>query len=89
MQHAAGADAFLQDRIGHVQRAGYDPMPLTLRALPQIDQRDLGFAQEGERLGRGERPPAARDLLLRQADLHVGGHGDIHHLRVRQIQVVH
>src|SRR5258706_1313550 len=25
-------------------------------------------------------PAAGRDLLLRQADLHVGGHGDIHHL---------
>jgi hypothetical protein len=64
-------------------------MPLAFRALPQIDERDLGFPQEGERFGSGERPPPARGLLLRQADLHVGGHGDIHHLRVGQLQVVH
>ena len=36
-----------------------------------------------------DRPAAARDLLLVQPDLHVGGHRDIHHLRVGQIQVVH
>ncbi len=36
-----------------------------------------------------ERPAAARDFLLRQPDLHVGRHGDVHHLRVRQFQVGH
>ncbi len=29
------------------------------------------------------------DGVLRQADLHVGGHGHVHHLRVRQVQAVH
>ena len=36
-----------------------------------------------------QRPAAPRDLLLRHADLHVGRHRDVHHLRVRQFQVVH
>jgi hypothetical protein len=33
--------------------------------------------------------PLARDFLLMHADAHIGRHRDVHHLRVRQFQVVH
>src|SRR5262245_47772132 len=58
VQHAAGADAFLQARIGYVQRTGDHAVPLALAFLAQIDQRHVRLAEQRKRLPRAERPAA-------------------------------
>ena len=72
-----------------MQRAGDAAVLCALAGLAQIDEGDIRPSDQRDRLRRLQRPAAARDLLLRQADLHVGRHGDVHHLRVRQFQVGH
>ena len=89
MQHAAGADVVLQIWIGRVQRAGNDAVLFAFAFLAQIDDRDVGAAAQRDGLGGRQRPAFARDVLLVQADMHIGRHRDVHHFRVRQFQVVH
>ena len=64
-------------------------MALALGAFTEIDQGDVRFSDDAKRLHGGYRPAAARNLLLMEADLHVGGDSNIHHLRVSELQVVH
>src|ERR1700736_1605165 len=67
VQHAAGADVFLQARIGHVQGARDDAVTLALVLLAQVDERDVGLADEREALLGGNRPAAPRDLRLMES----------------------
>src|SRR3984893_2089276 len=87
VKDAAAADILLQRRVRHVQRARNDAVAFALATLAQVDERDLGLADQAPRLLCRYRPATAGDLLLRQADLHVGGYGDIHHLRVGELEV--
>ncbi len=48
-----------------------------------------GRPVSADRLACAHRPAAPRDLLLRQPDPHVGGHGDVHHLRIGQVELAH
>jgi len=58
-------------------------------ALTQIDERDILASKKRLCLARTERPPAPRYFRLQKSLAHVGGHRDIHHLRVWQIQAGH
>ena len=89
VQHAARADIVRKLGVGGVQRARDDAVLLAFRPLAQIDERHVGPAVEGHGLGGADRPAPPRDLLLGKADAHVGRHGDIHHLGIGQIEIVH
>ena len=89
VQHPSGADVLGQLRIRRVQRAGDDSMLRALRPLAQIDQRGTGLAHQRPGLGWRHRPALAGDLVLGQADAHVGGHGHVHHLGVGQVELPH
>src|ERR1700692_4125243 len=67
VDEAALVDIVLKVGIGRVQRAGNGAGPLPLALLAQIDHRNVRLADETLRLGGGEGPAAARDLLLMQA----------------------
>jgi hypothetical protein len=62
---------------------------LALGALAQINQFHIRLPDDPDRFPCGRRPTESCDLLLMEADLHIGGNGDIHHLRVGELQVAH
>ena len=72
-----------------MQRAFDGAVNLALAAFAKVDEHNVGPADQGGRLLDAERPAALRDGLLRHADLHVGGNGDVHHLRIGELEVVH
>ena len=76
--------------IGRVQRAGDGAVLLALARLAQVDQRDVAAAEQRHRLVGADRPAAAaRSPPGASPTLHVGGHRDVHHLRIGQVQIVH
>src|SRR6185437_2709726 len=89
VQNAAGPDGFHEARIGRVQRAGDAAMALAFAFLAQVDQGDVASSQQRRRILRRHRPAALRHLLLMQSLAHVGGHRDIHHLRVGEFEAGH
>jgi hypothetical protein len=50
---------------------------LALGALAQINQFHIRLPDDPDRLPCGRRPTASCDLLLMEADLDIGGNGDI------------
>ncbi len=89
VENAAGTDVHDEIRIGRVDRVGDGAHLVALAAFPQVDERQVGIVERLHHVGRRARPALARDLLLREALAHVGGHGDVHHLRVRQVELAH
>ena len=89
MNEPALVDIVHELGVGRVQRAGNRAGALAFGFLAQVDQRDVGPADQRLRLRGGLRPAAARDLLLVQALVDVGGHRHIHHLRVGQVEARH
>src|SRR5262249_45056309 len=72
-----------------MQRAGYRAVTLALRTFAQIDERDVGLADQRKRLRCGDRPAAKSNFLLGKTDLDVGRYRNVHHLRIGELQVVH
>ena len=89
VQQPARFHVVAQIRVGGVHRAGDLAGALPLALFPQVDQHHVRIADQRHGVLTGERPTARLDVALRQADLQVGRHGHVHHLRVRQVQVVH
>ena len=75
--------------VGRVQRARQRAVLGAFAVFAQIDQQDVGPAEAVDRLAGGEREALLGKIVLMQADMHVGGHRDIHHLRIRQLQIGH
>ncbi len=48
-----------------------------------------GPAKTSDRLDRGERQTLFGEFVLMQADTRVGGHRDVHHFRIGQLQIIH
>ena len=63
-----------------MQRAWDRPLPLPLAFFAQVDQRDVRPSDQSLRVVDRKGPAAPRDLLLMQALMDVGRHGDVHHL---------
>ena len=53
--------------------------------LAQIDQKDVGPAEALDRIAGAERETLLGEIILMQADMHIGWHRHIHHLRVGQL----
>ncbi len=64
-------------------------MLFALAGFAQVNEGDVGAADELYRALRIECPATPRDFLLSQPDFHVGGHRHVHHFRIRQFQVRH
>jgi len=65
-----------------MHRAWDDAIALAFLDFAQIDQSNILIAKRGLGILGAESPSAIGDDLLRQADAHIGGDGNVHHLGV-------
>ena len=75
----------LQARIRRMQRAWNDAVFFALAFLAQIDNRDVRPAAQRHGFAAAAPSPCARSPLD-AADLQIGRHGNVHHLRVGQFR---
>ena len=86
---AARRQAVPEIGVGDVHRAGQHAVLLPFAPVAQVHQEDLVALQPGRHLPAVERPATRRHVGLGEPDVQVGGDRDVHHLRVREVQVVH
>ena len=72
-----------------MQRARQRAVLYAFAAFPEIDQQNIRRAQAVDSLARRECQALFRQIVLMQADMHVGRHRHIHHLRIGQFQIAH
>ena len=77
-QHAAGSQGLADRGIGRVQRARQRAVLGALAVFAQVDQQDIGPAEAVDALARAERQALFGEIVLMQADMHVGRHHHIH-----------
>ena len=60
-----------------------------LAVFAQIHQQNIGPSEAVDALAGGQRQALFREIVLMQADMHVGRHHHVHHFRIRQFQIAH
>ena len=63
-------------------------MLLPLLRFAKVDKRHVDRRTSAS-ASAAESPSSARHLRLREANMQIGRHGHVHHLRIRQVEVVH